>query len=122
MMPIASTMPPRCSSDLLAAIPGKAATLALAQRAVFDLSAAVREGAVAALQRRPRDEARAVFLSSLRHPWAPAADHAAEALVALTDHEAVPRLIRLLDQPDPAELVHTCVAQFGRTRQVATHI
>jgi uncharacterized membrane protein YgcG len=87
--------------DLLAEIPGKAATLALAQRAVFDLSAAVREGAVAALQKRPRDEARPVFLSNLRHPWAPAADHAAEALVALGDQDAVPRLVRLLDQPDP---------------------
>src|SRR5581483_8682869 len=34
--------------------------------------------------------------------WAPAADHAAEALLALKDTEAVPHLVGLLKGPDPS--------------------
>jgi HEAT repeat protein len=88
--------------DLLAAIPGARATNALASRAVFDLDAEVRQAAVAALKKRDRSHYRPVFLRALRYPWAPAADHAAEALVALEDKAAVPELISLLKQPNPA--------------------
>jgi HEAT repeat protein len=88
--------------DILAAIPGKAASIALAQRAVFDLSPEVRGSAVEALQERPRAEVRDVFVRAMRYPWAPAADHAAEALVSLDDKEAVPQLVSLLKEPDPA--------------------
>jgi len=42
-----------------------------------------------------------VLLAALRHPWPPAADHAALALVALEDEEAVPALRELVRQPDP---------------------
>src|SRR5262249_29981030 len=42
------------------------------------------------------------LLDGLRYPWAPAADHAAEALVALNDREAIPPLAELLGGPDPA--------------------
>src|SRR5262249_9971584 len=38
----------------------------------------------------------------LRYPWAQAAANSAEALVALDDRGAVPELITLLQQPDPA--------------------
>jgi HEAT repeats len=89
--------------ELLAAIKGRAAAAALARRAVFDLSAEVREAAVQALANRPRSEFRQVLLDGLRYPWAPAADHAAEALAALNDREALPRLTALLDEPDPAQ-------------------
>jgi hypothetical protein len=88
--------------ELLGRIKGRAATAALAQRALFDLSAEVREAAVWALKERPRDEYRALLLEGLRYPWAPAADHAAEALAALEDQEAVPQLVALLREPDPA--------------------
>ncbi len=88
--------------DLLAEIDGKQATIRLAQRAVFDLSPEVRQAALQALRERPRDDARAVFVEALRYPWAPAADHAAEALVALADREAAPLLVALLGKPDPA--------------------
>jgi HEAT repeat protein len=88
--------------ELLADIPGKAATTALAQRAAFDLDADAREAAVEALRSRPADDWRPVFLRALRYPWAAAADHAAEALAALDDRDAVPALVTLLKQPDPA--------------------
>jgi hypothetical protein len=87
--------------ELLTGIPGRRASVALAGRALFDLDPEVREAAVRALADRPRPEFRRVLLDGLRYPWAPVADHAAEALVALDDREAVPQLTRLLDEPDP---------------------
>jgi hypothetical protein len=87
--------------DLLARIPGRKAGETLARRAAFDLDASTREAAIEALRER-HDEARPALLAGLRHVWAPAADHAAEALVALKDRAAVPGLIDLLEQPDPA--------------------
>jgi hypothetical protein len=86
----------------LGKIKGEEATQALARRAVFDLSPAVRSAAVQELRNRDLDEARPVFLEALRHPWAPAADHAAVALVALEDGNAVPDLRDLVDLPDPS--------------------
>ena len=75
--------------------------MSLAKRAVFDVDAGNREAAVQALKGRPGDEYRSVLLAGLRHPWAPAADHAAEALAELRDRAAVPSLVDLLGQPDP---------------------
>jgi hypothetical protein len=86
----------------LSDINGPRAGAALANLAVFDLSAEVREDAVSALGKRPRAEYRDALLRGLRYPWPPAADHAAEALVELRDVSAVPALTALLDQPDPA--------------------
>src|SRR5262249_41679490 len=73
--------------DLLAEIPGPEATVALARRAVFDLAAENRAAAIGALKEREGKHYRHVLLRSLRYPWAPAADHAAEAMVALADKE-----------------------------------
>ncbi|HZU36525.1 MAG TPA: HEAT repeat domain-containing protein, partial [Gemmataceae bacterium] len=83
-------------------IKDRQASIALAKRAVFDLSRDVRTRAIEALQNRPRDEYRWVFLKALRYPWAPAARHASEALIALRDYQAVPLLISLLDKPNPS--------------------
>ena len=88
--------------ELLARIEGPAGSMALARLATFDLSPEVREDAIQALADRPLAESRPTLLEALRYPWAPAADHAAEALVALEDREAVPALVELLDQPDPS--------------------
>src|SRR5262249_4808835 len=55
-----------------------------------------------ALRDRPRADARPVLVRALRYPWPVAADHAAEALVALEDREAAPLLVAQLGQPDPA--------------------
>jgi HEAT repeat protein len=88
--------------DLLAEVPHNSTTTALAQRAVFDLDDEVRQAAVAALKKRPAEVSRPVLLKALRYPWAPAADHAAVALVELGDKSVVPQLVKMLRQPDPA--------------------
>ncbi|HMF15132.1 MAG TPA: HEAT repeat domain-containing protein, partial [Gemmataceae bacterium] len=88
--------------ELLGEISGQKASELLAERAVFDLTPEVRAAAVEALRPRPREQFRHVFLTAMRFPWPPAADHAAEALAALEDHEALPHLVAMLDQPDPA--------------------
>lgn len=87
--------------ELLAKIPSPKATTALAQRALFDLSADVREAAVNALRDRPIADYRADLVNAFRYPWAPAADHAAEALIALEDRQSLPELVSLLREPDP---------------------
>jgi hypothetical protein len=87
--------------ELLSEIDGKEAGLALAERALFDLSPQVREKAVQALAQRPREESRKALVGGFRHPWPPVAEHSAEALVALRDREALPALVELLTEPDP---------------------
>jgi hypothetical protein len=87
--------------DLLAEWDDPQAGVLLARRAVFDLSPEVRASAVAALRKRPWREYRQVLMDALRYPWPPAADHAAEALVAIRDPDMAPSLIGLLDKPDP---------------------
>jgi sugar lactone lactonase YvrE len=89
-------------AEQLARIEGKKATQALAQRALFDLHPEVRKHALEALLKRPKDEYVSYVLDAFRHPWPMIADHAAEALVALQVSEAVPRLVRLLDEPNPS--------------------
>jgi hypothetical protein len=91
--------------DLLAQIDGRASSVALVQHAVFDLSSEVRDAAIKALDRRPREQYRSALVAALRYPWAPAADHAAEALVALRDRDAAPLLVRMLSEPDPSDPV-----------------
>jgi hypothetical protein len=78
------------------------ASVLLAERALFDLSEAVRQAAINALSKRPRVEYRATLLEGFRHPWPPVAEHAAEALSQLQDVQAVPKLATLLDAADPA--------------------
>jgi hypothetical protein len=86
----------------LSNIPGEKASVALAQRALYDLDPNIREVALWALNSRPRSEFGKVFMQGLRHPWAPVAQHAAEALVALRMTATVPSLVGLLEQDDPA--------------------
>jgi hypothetical protein len=88
--------------EALAQIPGKAASRALAQRAVFDLNPEVREAAVEALRPRPRGDYDEFLLTGLGYPWAPAAVHAAEAIVALDLKELAPLILNELEQGDPA--------------------
>jgi hypothetical protein len=87
--------------ESLAAIKGDESTKALARRAVFDLSPLVRADAVRALAKRSRDDSRSIFLAALRHPWTPAADHAARALVDLNDQKAFESVKKMVDQSDP---------------------
>lgn len=87
-------------ADALKTIGNHPANQALARRAVFDLSAKVRREAVDALRKRPAEQYRSILVNGLRYPWAPAARHAAEALIALQDYKAIPDLVALLDLPD----------------------
>jgi len=87
--------------ELLGHCEEAAASVGLARRAVFDVDADVRLFAVDRLKQRKPAEYRQTLLDALRHPWPPAADHAAEALVALADREALPALKQLLDAPSP---------------------
>jgi hypothetical protein len=83
----------RASSD--------AAAVALAQRAIFDLSARVRQAAVGGLMKRSPEKYRQVLLDGSRHPWPPVADFAAEALAAVQDADAIEHLQALRTEPDP---------------------
>ena len=87
--------------ELLSEIPGPAANVALAQRALFDLAPDVRQSALEALLERPYADFRHVLLEGMRYPWPTIAEHAAEALIALGDRDAVPALVTLLDEADP---------------------
>ena len=91
----------RLSVELLRDIPDAGATEALVQWAVFDLDPANRAAAVDALRTRDRAAVVAKLLVLLRYPWARAAEHAAEALVALDAKEAVPDLAAQLPLPAP---------------------
>ena len=87
--------------EQLTAIPQPKSSEALAKLALFDLSDKVREQAIQSLAQRPRSEYRQLLLAGLRYPWAPVADHAAEALVALEDKDAIPALQKLSNAVDP---------------------
>ena len=56
--------------DMMADIPGKAAGVRLAQRAVYDLSPEVRTAAIDALRQRPAGQARRTLVDALRLPVA----------------------------------------------------
>jgi hypothetical protein len=78
------------------------ASVALAQRALYDLSPKVRGAAIQALKKRRPEEVREVLVGGFRYPWSPVADHAAKALVELRDRRAIPKLVELLDAVDPS--------------------
>jgi hypothetical protein len=87
--------------EAMAGIDTNYSTCCLTERALYDTSPKVRQAALRTLAARPREDSRPMLLEGLRYPWAPVAQHAAEALVALQDRDALPALTRLLDAPDP---------------------
>lgn len=87
--------------DLLSQLDSSESTKALAQRAVFEIDVGVRAAAIQQMQKKKPSDYLPVLLAALRHPWPPAADHAAKALVRLEANDAVVQLIELLDEPDP---------------------
>jgi hypothetical protein len=90
-------------AQLIAKSKSGATARALVQLAVFDLSQRVRDEAVKHLPTQSKELVRAELLAAFRHPWAPAAVHAAQAADRLGDKEMIPALQKLLDQPDPCE-------------------
>jgi hypothetical protein len=87
--------------EQLAKIPGRAATEALAQRAIYDLSPQVREHATTALKSRPASEFQKVLLQGMSSPWRPVTENAVEALVRLQLKNLRRQLEELLLEPDP---------------------
>jgi hypothetical protein len=78
-------------------------SVALAQRALYDVSPEIRYLAVTELKKRPAAQYRQVLLDGFRYPWPAVAEHAAEALVEVGDKEARPALQQLLRQPNPGD-------------------
>jgi hypothetical protein len=104
--------------ELLARIPGKQSSEALARRAVFDLHHEVRSAAAHALFQRPGQDYSGILVEALQYPWAPAAEHAAEAMVALKRRDLVTELIPLLDARGPDEPFYQKVAPNKSVRVV----
>jgi len=81
---------------------GPESSAALADRALFDLSDAVRATAVEILRDRPPHDYQQRLVDGLRYPWPPVAEHAAEALVKIGDATAIERIAPLVGGPDPS--------------------
>ena len=88
-------------TDILSVIEKAEATQTLARVAVFDADSRVRRTAATALAKRAPSEYRPVLVAGLRHVWSTATVNAAAALEMLDDRDAVPDLVRLLDEPAP---------------------
>jgi hypothetical protein len=85
----------------LAKVKHRATTLALTQRAVFDLSPQVREEALSALAKRNPLHYMPALLEGLRYPWPPAAEHAALAICYLKLEGAEEKVREVLEKGDP---------------------
>ncbi|MCI0377321.1 MAG: HEAT repeat domain-containing protein [Gemmataceae bacterium] len=82
-------------------ISGPAATKALVKRALYDLDWEVRYAAIEALKKRPKGEYANDLLDGFHYPWSVVAYRAAEAALALKCDDLVPKLVNLLEAPDP---------------------
>ena len=91
----------RLACELLKRIDTPESTEALVRWAVFECDPNLRAASVEALRSRTRHNVAQQLLVYARYPWPRAAEHAAEALVALNCKECVPQLAALYDLPDP---------------------
>lgn len=91
----------------------------IANRAKYDLTAAVRTFATEALTDYPIDEVRQEFIAGLKYPWAVVAMHSAEALVRMDDKAAVPELIEMLGEPNPRLPIESAPGKFHLRELVA---
>lgn len=89
--------------QLLSEVEGPEASKAIARRALFDLDAEIRAKAHSVLRERPENEYRDVLLAGFDYPWAPVAQHAAEAVVAIELSGAAEVLSQKLNDPDPTQ-------------------
>jgi len=85
----------------LASVSHANATRALARLVLFSSDEEVRRAAVEALQVRREQDYTAILLQSFRYPWPAVAGRASAALVKLGRTDLVPRLIEVLEAPDP---------------------
>ncbi len=91
----------RLACELLKRIDTPESTEALVRWAVFECDPNLRAAAVEALRPRTRHNVAQQLLVYARYPWPRAAEHAAEALVALNCKWCVPQLAAMYDLPDP---------------------
>ena len=85
----------------LGAVEGTVALAGLVKIALYDPHPDVRRQAIESLAKRPDAEYRPLLLRGFESPWPVVAEHAAEALAALAQTEAIPALMGLLNGPDP---------------------
>jgi hypothetical protein len=77
------------------------ATRALARLAIFSGDEEARKAALDALKvRRERDYTK-ILVEGLRYPWPAVARRAAEAIAKLERNDLLPKLVDLLEEPDP---------------------
>jgi hypothetical protein len=85
----------------LAGIAHAEATRALAKLAIFSAEEEVRQAAIDALKVRRERDYTSILVQGLRYPWPAVAKRSADALVKLERSDLVPKLVDLLDEPDP---------------------
>jgi capsular polysaccharide biosynthesis protein len=77
------------------------ATRALARLAIFSGDEEARKAALDALKVRHELDYTAILVEGLRYPWPAVARRAAEAIVKLERNDLLPKLVDLLEEPDP---------------------
>ncbi|HEY7152970.1 MAG TPA: HEAT repeat domain-containing protein [Gemmataceae bacterium] len=77
------------------------ATRALARMAIFSSEEETRQAALDALKVRRERDYTAVLVEGLRYPWPAVARRAAEAIAKLERNDLLPKLVDLLEEPDP---------------------
>jgi hypothetical protein len=73
----------------------------LARLTLFDANAGIRQAARTALEKRPPADFTDILLQGLNYPWPEIARNAADAIAHLKRTDLAPKLVDLLDQPDP---------------------
>lgn len=78
------------------------ATQVLVKFALYDVDDDVRAEALKALSNLPAKAYFSEVMKAFRHPWPPIAQNAAQAVIKLDMKDALPELVGLLNEPDPA--------------------
>src|SRR5262249_41892386 len=87
----------------LQSIDGEVAAKALVKQVLFASESSSRETAVRALSSRTREHYCDELIEGLNHPWPQVAARAASALVELRSPNSLPKLVAMLEAPDPTE-------------------
>jgi hypothetical protein len=85
----------------LSTVPHVEATKALARLAIFSAEDEVRKAAVEALKVRRERDYTDLLMQGLRYPLPVVARRAGEAVVKLERNDLLPKLVDLLEEPDP---------------------
>lgn len=88
-------------ANYLSRLDSATASRALAQLAIYSEEPEVRSAACKALKTRPGADYAAILVAGLSYPLPAVAERASEAIVQLKQTTLIPRLIDVLDRPDP---------------------